>query len=59
MWGELRKNKNARGLHHGLESMSVYSVVVRKEAAGRGATNQNTEINKQTIFSLLALGRKH
>ena len=48
MWGELRKNKNARGLHHGLESMSVYSVV-RKKAAGREAGNQNTKKKKKRI----------
>ena len=38
-----RTEKKAGGLGGGLESKSVYKVMVRKEAGGRKDRNQNTE----------------
>ena len=39
-----RSEKKARGLGGGLERKSLYKVIVRKEACGRKARNQNTKI---------------
>ena len=38
-----RAEKKAGGLGGGLESKSMYKVIVRKEAGGRKARNQNTK----------------
>ena len=39
-----RAEKKARGLGGGLERKSLYKLIVRKEAGGRKARNQNTKI---------------